>query len=63
MGEVVNLNRYRKQKQKAERERKAAEKRARFGAPKAERTKTSAERALEARRLNGAERDDPEGND
>ena len=60
MGEIVNLNRYRKQKQQAERERRANEKRARFGIPKAERTKTSAERALETRRLDGARRDDPE---
>ena len=42
MGEVVNLNRYRKQKQRAERERRANEKRARFGIPKAERAKTTA---------------------
>jgi hypothetical protein len=59
MGDVVNLNRYRKQKQKAERERKASEKRARFGLPKTERAKTSAERALDARRLDGARRDEP----
>jgi hypothetical protein len=58
MGDVVNLNRYRKQKAKAERERRAAEKRMRFGTPKAERTKTSAERTLDARRLDGALRDD-----
>jgi hypothetical protein len=59
MGDVVNLNRYRKQKLKAERERRASEKRARFGIPKRERAKTSAERALEARRIDGARRDDP----
>jgi Domain of unknown function (DUF4169) len=59
MGDVVNLNRYRKQKAKAERERRSAEKRARFGITKSERTKTSAERALDARRLDGARRDDP----
>jgi hypothetical protein len=58
MGEVINLNRYRKQKQQAERERRANEKRMRFGIPKGERTKTSAERALEAHRLDGARRDD-----
>ena len=65
MGEVVNLNRYRKQKQRAERERRANEKRARFGIPKAERAKTSAERSLETRRLDGARRDEPgsEGRD
>jgi hypothetical protein len=65
MGDVVNLNRYRKQKLKAERERRANEKRARFGIPKGERAKTSAERALETRRLEGARRDDggPERSD
>jgi uncharacterized protein DUF4169 len=60
MGDIVNLNRYRKQKLKAERERRANEKRARFGIPKAERAKTSAERSLETRRLEGARRDDSE---
>jgi septal ring factor EnvC (AmiA/AmiB activator) len=59
MGEVVNLNRYRKQKQRAERERRANEKRARFGIPKAERAKTTAERSRDARRLDGARRDEP----
>jgi len=58
MGSVINLNRYRKQKQQAERERRANEKRVRFGIPKSERAKTSAERGLEARRLDGARRDD-----
>jgi hypothetical protein len=60
MGDVVNLNRYRKQKQRAERERRANEKRARFGIPKTERAKANAERALETRRLDGARRDDPD---
>jgi hypothetical protein len=58
MGDVINLNRYRKQKQQAERERRANEKRMRFGIPKSERAKTSAERNLEARHLDGARRDD-----
>ena len=55
MGDIVNLNRYRKQKRQAERERRANEKRARFGIPKSERAKTSDERALDARRLDGAQ--------
>jgi hypothetical protein len=58
MGDVVNLNRYRKQRLEAQRERRANEKRARFGIPKSERVKNSAERALETRRLDGARRDD-----
>ena len=58
MGSVINLNRYRKEKQAAERERRANEKRARFGIPKGERNKGAAERALETRRLDGLRRDD-----
>ena len=59
MGDVINLNRYRKDKQAAERERRANEKRARFGIPKNERQRrAAAERALEARRLDGARRED-----
>jgi hypothetical protein len=60
MGSVINLNRYRKQKQAAERERRANEKRVRFGIPKNERSKTTAERTLEARRLDGLRRDERE---
>ncbi len=58
MGSVINLNRYRKQKQAAERERRANEKRARFGIPKNQRSKNAAERALETRRLDGLKRED-----
>ena len=61
MGSVINLNRYRKERQEAERQRRANEKRVRFGIPKSERAKTSAERGLEARRLDGARRDDHRG--
>jgi hypothetical protein len=58
MGSVINLNRYRKEKQAALRERRANEKRVRFGLPKNERAKHAAERALETRRLDGARRDE-----
>ena len=65
MGTVVNLNRYRKDKQLAERERRANEKRALFGIPKSERAKNAAQRSLETHRLDslrreerGAERED-----
>jgi Domain of unknown function (DUF4169) len=58
MGDVINLNRYRKQKQQAERERRANEKRVRFGIPKNERAKNSVDRMLEARRLDGSRRDE-----
>jgi Domain of unknown function (DUF4169) len=60
MGSVINLNRYRKQKQAAERERRANEKRVRFGIPKNERSKSTAERTLETRRLDGLRRDERE---
>ena len=58
MGSIINLNRYRKQKQAAERERRANEKRVRFGIPKSARSKSAAERTLEVRRLDGLKRDD-----
>jgi hypothetical protein len=58
MGNVINLNRYRKDKQAAERERRANQRRVRFGLPKSERSKNAAQRTLEARRLDGMRRDD-----
>ena len=57
MGEVINLNRYRKQKQLAERERRANEKRMRFGS-KSERAKSSAEQRADARGCDGAHCDE-----
>jgi hypothetical protein len=53
MGTVVNLNRYRKAKQAAERARRANERRLRFGMPKTERVKKSAEQSLDKRRHEG----------
>lgn len=58
MGTVVNLNRYRKERQQAERERRANEKRMRFGIPKSQRLKSTADQLLEARRLDGIRRDE-----
>lgn len=58
MGSVVNLNRYRKQKEQALRERRANEKRVRFGLSKTQQSKHAAERAMEIRRLDGARRED-----
>jgi uncharacterized protein DUF4169 len=58
MGSVINLNRYRKDKQRAERERRANEKRALFGIPKNERTKSAAQRTLEGQRLEGMRREE-----
>jgi len=58
MGSVINLNRYRKAKQAVQRERRANEKRVRFGIPKNERNKSASEQALETRRLDGMRRED-----
>jgi hypothetical protein len=58
MGSVINLNRYRKDKQRAERERRANEKRALFGIPKSERAKNAAQRNREAQRLDGLRREE-----
>jgi hypothetical protein len=58
MGTVINLNRYRKDRAAAERERRANEKRLRFGIPKSERSKNMAERVLETRRHDGMRRDE-----
>lgn len=45
MGEIVNLNRFRKQRSRAEAEKQAAENRVAFGRSKAERTATAKVRA------------------
>ena len=58
MGTVVNLNRYRKDKQRAEREHRANEKRALFGIPKSERAKNAAQQSLDAHRLDGMRREE-----
>jgi hypothetical protein len=63
MGDVINLNRYRKDKQAAERERRANEKRVRFGLPKRERSKNAAQQNLDARRLDGMRREERSGAD
>jgi hypothetical protein len=53
MASVVNLNRFRKAKNRAEAERRAAEHRAAFGRTKAERQKEEDERQRRARELDG----------
>ncbi len=58
MGIVINLNRYRKGKAAAERERRANEMRLRFGIPKSQRSRNAAEHALETRRLDGLRREE-----
>ena len=58
MGEVVNLNRARKDRRKAEARAAAAANRAAHGLPKVERSRAEAERAPADRLLDGAKRED-----
>ena len=44
MGDIVNLNKYRKQRRRAEQTKQAAENRVRFGRNKSERIRTRSER-------------------
>ena len=57
MAPVVNLNRYRKAKERAEKERRAAENRVAFGRDKTERRKADDERERLARELDGKRTD------
>ena len=52
-GEIVNLRKARKAKARSGKEAEAAENRARFGRPKAERLQVEAQDKLSARRLDG----------
>lgn len=58
MGEVVNLNRARKQRDKAKAGEQARENRAKFGRDKAEKSKSKLESELADRTLDGAKRED-----
>jgi len=53
MGDLVNLRRARKDRDRRRREDEAAENRAKFGRSKAEKLAAKAQDALEARRLDG----------
>jgi hypothetical protein len=57
MGDVVSLRRFRKAKERAEAQARAAENRAKHGRPKAERQGTKARRTLADRKLEGHRRD------
>ncbi|HYC67994.1 DUF4169 family protein [Brevundimonas sp.] len=58
MGEVVNLNRVRKDRARAEKKADAAANRGAHGRSKAERTKTAKERAAADRLLDGSKLED-----
>lgn len=63
MGDVVNLRRLRKDKQRKAADAKAEANRLAFGRSKVERELTSAEKALEERRLEGHRRELPTSDD
>lgn len=60
MGEVVNFNKARKERQRAERERSAEQNRAKFGQSKAEKKKTSATLDKLRKALDGSKLDGPD---
>ncbi len=65
MADIVNLNRFRKAKLRADEKRQAAENRIAFGRTKAEKDQTKAENKRENRAIDGAKldrstRQDPE---
>lgn len=60
MGEIVNLNRARKARAKADAKRTAEANRLSFGRTKAERMTTRAERERDAAQLDGHKRDKPD---
>lgn len=60
MGEVINLNKARKARDKAEAKRTADANRLTFGRTRSERQSTQKERDREAARLDGHKLDEPE---
>jgi Domain of unknown function (DUF4169) len=57
MGEIINLKRIKKQREKSIKETKAAENRTLYGQTKADKQKQRAETALEKKRLDGHKMD------
>jgi len=58
MGDIVNLNQYRKQRQRADQTKQAAENRVRFGRSKSERARTRLQQDRRSQDLDGKRRDD-----
>jgi hypothetical protein len=58
VGDLVNLNKFRKQRQRAEAAKQASENRIRFGRDKTERSRTRAEQDRQGRSLDGKRLDD-----
>jgi hypothetical protein len=60
MAQIINLNKYRKAKLRAEAQAKAAENRAKFGRSKAQKKADVDETQAQERKLDGHQREDPE---
>lgn len=60
MADVVNLNRFRKARARADDKKQAAENRIAFGRTKAEKQQAEAARKMEQRALDGAQLDPPD---
>ncbi len=58
MGDIVNLNKYRKQRQRTEQTKQAAENRVRFGRSKSDRASARSEQDRLSQDLDGKHRDD-----
>jgi hypothetical protein len=58
--DIINLNKVRKARAKAEQTKTAAENRVKHGRTKVERKKVEADETLAARRLDGTKRDEPQ---
>lgn len=58
MGDIVNLSKYRKQRQHTEQTKQAAENRVRFGRSKSDRAGTRSEQDRRNQDLDGKRRDD-----
>jgi hypothetical protein len=58
MGDIVNLSKYRKQRQRTEQTKQAAENRVRFGRDKSDRARTRSEQDRRNQDLDGKRRDD-----
>ena len=59
MGDVINLNRARKAKARADKEAAAAENRVRFGRTRAEKQKAAAEKSITEKIIDAHKRDTP----
>jgi hypothetical protein len=58
MGDIVNLSKYRKQRQRTAQAKQAAENRVRFGQTKSERARTRSEQDHQSGELDGKRLDD-----